>query len=224
MKFFKRQSFHAYEFLAGLFITILIISNIASVKMVSVGPFIFDAGTVLFPLAYIVGSIVTEVYGYRSMRSLLYTGIAMLLLTATTFWLVGMLPAQASWTSQGAYDAIFSVVWRIVFASITAIFIGELVSAYLLAMLKIKTNGKKLWGRLVGSTVIGSLVDTMVFSLLAFAGTMSGSAMLQLIGTVFLIKICTEIIFSPLTVRGIYYIKKHEKLDSYEQPAAYLVN
>ena len=169
MQLFKRKPIHVYELLAGLFVTTLIVSNIASVKMVSVGPLVFDAGTILFPLAYIVGDIVTEVYGYRKMRSLLYVGIAMLLLTATTFWLVGMLPAQADWTGQGSYDTILGVVWRIVFASVTAILVGELINSYVLATLKIKTKGKMLWHRLVGSSAIGSLVDTMIFSILAFA-------------------------------------------------------
>ena len=204
--------------------TTLIVSNIASVKMVAVGPLVFDAGTILFPLAYIVGDIVTEVYGYRKMRSLLYVGIVMLLLTTVTFWLVGMLPAQADWMGQGSYDAILGVVWRIVFASIVAIFVGELMNSYVLATLKIKTKGKQLWYRIVGSSAVGSLIDTTIFSLLAFAGTMSGSAMLQLIATVFAIKITTEIVASPLTMHIIAIIKRHEKLDSFEAPASHLLN
>ncbi len=224
MQLFRRKSIHIYELLAGLFVTTLIVSNIASVKMVAVGPLVFDAGTILFPLAYIVGDIVTEVYGYRKMRSLLYVGIAMLLVTMTTFWLVAMLPAQGDWHNQAAYDQILGVVWRIVFASITAIFVGEFLNSYVLASLKIKTKGKMLWHRLVGSSALGSLVDTTLFSVLAFAGTMSGSAMVQLIATVFLIKMATEIIASPLTMRIIHHIKQHEKLDTYESPSAYLVN
>lgn len=203
---------------------VLIVSNIASIKMVAVGPLVFDAGTILFPLAYIVGDVVTEVYGFRKMRRLLYVGIGMLVLTAVTFWVVGLLPAQSDWHGQGAYDAVLGVVWRIVGASIAAIFVGELMNAYVLAVLKIKTKGKLLWHRLVGSSAVGSLVDTTVFSLLAFAGTISSSAMAQLITTVFIIKITTEIIISPLTIKVIAAIKQHEKLDVYEAPATHLVN
>lgn len=224
MKLFSKKSVHVYELLAGLFVMTLIVSNVGSVKMVSIGPLVFDAGTILFPLAYIVGDIVTEVYGYRKMRSILYVGISCLLLTMVTFWIVGMLPAQADWHNQAAYDSILGVVWRIVFASIAAIFVGELMNSYVLATLKIKTKGKKLWHRLVGSSAIGSLIDTTLFSLLAFAGTMGVNAMLQLIATVFLIKIATEIITSPLTMRVIHAIKTHEKIDTYEQPATHLVD
>lgn len=213
-----------YELLAGLFVMTLIVSNIASVKMVAIGPLVFDAGTILFPLAYIVGDIVTEVYGYRKMRSLLYVGITTLLLTTVTFWLVGLMPAQVDWHNQSAYDTILGVVWRIVCASIVAIFVGELLNSYVLAMLKIKTKGKMLWHRLVASSAIGSFVDTTIFSVLAFAGTLSGTAMIQLIGTVCLIKIATEVIISPLTMKMIVFIKKHEKIDTYEQPAMYLVD
>lgn len=219
-----KKQLYTYELLAGLFITTLIVSNIASVKMLSVGPLVFDAGTILFPLAYIVGDIVTEVYGYRKMRSLLYASIAMLLLATTTFWLVGLMPAQADWHNQMAYDSILGVVWRIVFASITAIFVGELINAYVLAKMKIKTKGKMLWHRIVGSSAVGSFFDTTVFSVLAFTGTMSGSTMMQLIATVFAIKIITEIVVSPLTVAVIKYIKRHEKIDSFEAPASRLVN
>jgi uncharacterized integral membrane protein (TIGR00697 family) len=224
MQFFKHKPIRVYELLVGLFVMTLIVSNISSVKMVQVGPLVFDAGTLLFPLAYIIGDIVTEVYGYRRMRTLLYVGVGMLLLTSITFWVVGILPAQANWTEQGAYDTILGVVWRIAVASIAAIFVGELLNSYILAALKIKTKGKKLWHRLVGSSAVGSFVDTTVFSLLAFAGSMRGSAMMQLIATVFLIKISTEIIVSPLTMRIIHHIKCHEKLDAYEVPASRLLN
>lgn len=224
MTLFKKQHVRAYELLVGLFITTLIVSNIASVKIIHIGPIVFDAGTILFPLAYIVGDIVTEVYGFRKMRSLLYVGIGMLLLTSVTFWAVGALPAAADWPNQPAYDSILGVVWRIVAASVTAIFVGEFLNSYVLAKLKIKTKGKKLWHRLVGSSAVGSLVDTIVFSTLAFAGTMPGSVLLTLIVTVFCIKMATEVIVSPLTIHVIHAIKRHEKVDTYEEPARYFIN
>lgn len=223
MFWLKKKSIHVYEMLAGLFVMTLIVSNIASVKMVHIGPLVFDAGTVLFPLAYIVGDIVTEVYGFRKMRSLLYVGIVSLLLTSATFWLVGVLPAEASWGNQVAYDSILGVVWRIVFASTTAIFVGELINSYVLARMKIQTKGKRLWARLVGSSAVGGLVDTIVFSVLAFAGTIPGDVLAQLIATVFLLKLATEVTVSPITMRIITVIKRHEKADSFEQPTFRLV-
>lgn len=210
--------------LVGLFVMTLIVSNIASTKIIAVGPLVFDAGTILFPLAYIVGDIVTEVYGYRKMRSLLYVGIISLLLTMTTFWVVQLLPGSPDWHNQASYDAILGVVWRIVFASIAALFAGEILNAYVMARMKIFSKGKNLWTRMVGSSAVGSAVDTTLFSILAFAGTMSWQVMGQLIVTVFLTKIGTEIIVSPLTMRLIRTIKRHENIDTFEAPASYLVN
>lgn len=209
---------HIYESLAALFITTLIVSNIASVKLVGAGPLVFDAGTILFPLAYIIGDVITEVYGFKKMRSLIYIGIAMLLLTSLTFWIVGMLPSAAEWVNQKSYDSILGVVWRIIFASVVAFFVGELVNAYVLAKLKVKTQGKMLWQRLIGSSVVGAAVDTVIFTAIAFAGTISGSAILQIIATVFLIKIATEIVVSPVTMRVIRAIKKRENIDVFEEP------
>lgn len=224
MIFGRTKQIHVYEMLAGLFVMTLIVSNIASTKIIAVGPLVFDAGTILFPLAYIIGDVVTEVYGYRKMRSLIYVGVTTLLLTMLTFWLVQLMPASSDWPNQVAYDSILGVVWRIVFASIIALFLGEIMNAYVMAKMKVTTKGKGLWYRMIGSSGVGSLIDTVVFSVLAFAGTMSGDILLQLIITVFLIKMATEIAISPLTMRVIERIKRHEKLDTYEKPATYLVN
>lgn len=214
----KKQSFPLYEWLATSFIMVLVVSNIASVKLVSVGSVVFDAGTILFPVSYIIGDIIAEVYGFKRMRGLLIKGIVMLLATSLTFWIVGLLPAAADWTFQNSYDNILGVVWRIVLASIIAIFVGELINAYVLAKLKIASKGKNLWQRLIGSSAIGSLVDTTLFSIIAFAGTMPLEVLLQLIASVYLIKMAVEIFISPLTMRLITYIKKHEKIDVYEEP------
>ena len=215
----QKTTVDIYESLAALYITVLIVSNIASIKLVGAGPLIFDAGTILFPLAYIVGDIIAEVYGFRKLRALLYIGIVMLLITSLTFWVVGLLPAAAGWSGQESYDAVLGVVWRIILASITAIFVGELTNAYVLTKLKIRLQGRRLWARIVGSTALGSVIDTTVFSLIAFAGMISGGDMLKLIATVFAIKILTEILVSPLTVRVIRYIKKRENIDVYEEPS-----
>lgn len=224
MILFRRKNIHVYELLAGLFVMTLIVSNIASVKIVSVGPFVFDAGTILFPLAYIIGDIVTEVYGYRKMRSLIYTGIITLLVAMLTFWIVQNLPGASDWHNQAAYDTILGVVWRIVAASVIALFIGEMMNAYVMATLKVSTKGKALWRRMISSSAVGSAVDTIVFSLIAFAGVLDWGVMGQLMLTVFSIKLATEIIVSPLTMRLIAYVKRHEGIDTFEKPAPYFVN
>ncbi|QCT39924.1 VUT family protein [Candidatus Saccharibacteria bacterium oral taxon 955] len=223
-RLFQKKQLHIYEMLAGLFVMTLIVSNIASIKVVAIGPLVFDAGTILFPLSYIVGDIVTEVYGYRKMRSLLYVGVVSLILTMTTFWVVQILPASPDWPNQVAYESILGVVWRIVLASVTALFLGEIMNAYVMARMKVRSKGKNLWVRMISSSVVGSAIDTVVFSTVAFLGTMSFGALAQLMATVFLIKITTEVIVSPLTIRIINIVKRREKIDTYEQPATYLVN
>lgn len=223
-RLFQKKQLHIYEMLAGLFVMTLIVSNIASIKVVEIGPLVFDAGTILFPLSYIVGDIVTEVYGYRKMRSLLYVGVVSLILTMTTFWVVQILPASPDWPNQVAYESILGVVWRIVLASVTALFLGEIMNAYVMARMKVRSKGKNLWVRMISSSVVGSAIDTVVFSTVAFLGTMPFDALAQLMITVFLIKITTEVIVSPLTIKIINIVKRREKIDTYEQPATYLVN
>ncbi len=223
-RLFQKKQLHIYEMLAGLFVMTLIVSNIASIKVVAIGPLVFDAGTILFPLSYIVGDIVTEVYGYRKMRSLLYVGVVSLILTMMTFWVVQILPASPDWSNQVAYESILGVVWRIVLASVTALFLGEIMNAYVMARMKVRSKGKNLWVRMISSSVVGSAIDTVVFSTVAFLGTMPFDALAQLMITVFLIKITTEVIVSPLTIKIINIVKRREKIDTYEQPATYLVN
>jgi hypothetical protein len=220
----KQSNFTAYEILVALFITVLIVSNIASTKIVHFTSLTFDAGTILFPLAYIVGDIITEIYGFRKMRRLIYLGISMLLITTLTFYIVGLLPHAIDWTGQDAYNSILGVVWRIVGASIIALFFGEFFNSYILAKLKIQTKGKGIWGRVVGSTAIGSLIDTTLFSTIAFAGTMSSSTLIQLITTVYLVKVVTEIVVSPITLQIIAFIKRTENIDTFEAPALSLTN
>jgi len=220
----KQSNFTAYEILVALFITVLIVSNIASTKIVHFTSLTFDAGTILFPLAYIVGDIITEIYGFRKMRRLIYLGISMLLITTLTFYIVGLLPHAIDWTGQDAYNSILGVVWRIVGASIIALFFGEFFNSYILAKLKIQTKGKGIWGRVVGSTAIGSLIDTTLFSTIAFAGTLSSSTLIQLITTVYLVKVVTEVVVSPITLQIIAYIKRTENIDTFEAPALSLTN
>lgn len=210
--------------LAALFVTTLIVSNIASTKIVAVGPLVFDAGTVLFPLAYIAGDIITEVYGFRRMRRLIAISVAMMLLASATFWLVQVLPASADWTNQAAYDSTLGVVWRIVAASLVALFFGEILNAYVMARAKVQTKGRGLWFRMIGSSAVGSAVDTVLFSAVAFAGTMPLGSLFTLITTVFALKMAVEIIVSPLTLHLIAIVKKREKTDVYEMPARFLVD
>jgi len=207
-----------YDVCVALFVMVLIVSNIASVKLVGVGSLIFDAGTILFPIAYILGDVITEVYGFKRLRRVLGLGVVMLLITMLTFWVVGLLPPASGWTGQEAFGSTLGVVWRIVLASVTAIALGELTNSYVMARLKVQTKGKYLWGRVIGSSAVGNAVDTTVFSVIAFAGTISGSSLLALIGTVYLMKMAAELVISPVTVRVVGWLKKREQIDVYEDP------
>ena len=220
----KKQHYSLYDIFAILFVTTLLVSNIVSVKIVSVGWLTFDAGTVLFPLAYIVGDIITEVYGYRRMRRLIYNGVAALTLMTLTFCVVQLLPADSSWTGQAAFESTLGVVWRLAIGSVTALFVGEIINAYVMGRMKVASRGRGLWRRMVSSSLAGNALDTAIFSTIAFAGTMPMTSFWQLIVTVFLIKMAVEIMVSPLTMRLIDRVKKYEKLDTFEQPAKYLVN
>ncbi len=220
----KQHQYSLYDIFTVLFVTTLLVSNIVSVKIVSVGWLTFDAGTVLFPLAYIVGDIITEVYGYRRMRRLIYSGVAALALMTLTFWVVQLLPADGSWTGQAAFESTLGVVWRLAIGSVVALFVGEIMNAYVMGRMKVASRGRGLWRRMIGSSAAGSALDTVIFSTIAFAGTMPMTSFWQLIITVFLIKMAVEIMVSPLTMHLITRVKKHEKLDTFEQPAKYLVN
>ena len=220
----RQHQYSLYDIFAVLFVTTLLVSNIVSVKIVSVGWLTFDAGTVLFPLAYIVGDIITEVYGYRRTRRLIYSGVAALMLMTLTFWVVQLLPADSSWAGQAAFESTLGVVWRLAIGSVVALFVGEIMNAYVMGRMKVASRGRGLWRRMVSSSLAGNALDTVIFSTIAFAGTMPMTSFWQLTITVFLIKMTVEIMVSPLTIHLIARVKKREKMDTFEQPAKYLVN
>ncbi len=208
-----------FEVLVALFITSLIISNILSVRIVNISFLTFDGGTILFPLAYIISDIITEIYGFKKMRQLIYIGISMLGIMAVCFYIAQYLPADSqNLVNKEAYLSVLGVAWRVVIASIAALFIGDFINSYVLAYLKIKTKGKAIWFRVVGSTAIGSLIDTTLFTVIAFLGSLSGNELLKIIATVYFIKIATEVIISPITIRIIKYIKLSDNIDIYEKP------
>ena len=171
-----------------------------------------------------MGDIITEVYGYRRTRRLIYSSVAALMLMTLTFWVVQLLPADSSWTGQAAFESTLGVVWRLAIGSVVALFVGEIMNAYVMGRMKVASRGRGLWRRMVSSSLAGNALDTAIFSTIAFAGTMPMTSFWQLIVTVFLIKMAVEIMVSPLTMRLIDRVKKYEKLDTFEQPAKYLVN
>ncbi len=213
----QEQNFKYYDIIAGLFVAVLIISNIASAKVASVAGFNFDGGTILFPISYIFGDILTEVYGYKKSRRIIWLGFACLVMMALTLAAVQYLPAAKDWPNQGAYEAVLGFVPRLVLASLIAYWAGEFTNSYVLAKMKIWTSGRHLWSRTIGSTVVGEGVDSLVFSLVAFYGTMPLPALLNLIGTIYVFKVLFEALATPITYKVTNFLKRREGVDVYDR-------
>jgi uncharacterized integral membrane protein (TIGR00697 family) len=210
------KSYKYLSLIAVFFVSVLLISNIASTKIVDFGWFTFDGGTLLFPLSYIFGDILTEVYGYKRARGVIWMGFAMALLMSIVLIVVGALPAAPDWTNQAAYDAILGLTPRIVIASLVAFFFGEFSNSFILAKMKILTKGKWLWTRTIGSTVVGELVDSTLFILIAFIGILPGSLLLTLIISNYVFKTLIEIVFTPVTYKVVSFLKKKEGEDYFD--------
>jgi uncharacterized integral membrane protein (TIGR00697 family) len=207
--------------ISGLFVGILILSNILASKMVQLGPFVFDGGTLLFPLSYIFGDVLTEVYGYKDSRKVIWTGLVMLVLMATVVWIIGLLPAEASWAFQKDYNNILMMMPRIVLASIIAYFAGEYSNSVILSRLKVLTKGKRLWMRTIGSTLVGELVDSVLFVFIGFTGLYPMEVLVVMAFSNYLFKTTIEVAFTPLTYLVVGAVKKAEKTDTYDYGERY---
>ncbi|MBU4124610.1 MAG: queuosine precursor transporter [Nanoarchaeota archaeon] len=218
------EKLHLKEFkylmtIAVVFVSILLISNVASSKILVLGPFEFDGGTILFPLSYIFGDILTEVYGYKRTRKVIWLGLAMALLMGAVFMIVGALPASEGWGGQEAYMAILGWTPRIVLASVIAYAAGEFSNSYILAKVKIWMNGRHLWVRTIGSTLIGEGVDTLIFVFVAFYGASwaTPSMLLTIIVSNYIFKVGVEVLFTPVTYAIVGFLKKNEGVDVYDK-------
>lgn len=216
------RSYRFFDIILGLFVAVLLISNLASAaKIVVLGPFVYDGGTLLFPLSYIFGDILTEVYGYRQARRAIWTGFMAALLMAVTIGIVGLLPGEAEWSrrvGQDAYDSVLSATPRIVLASLLAYLAGGFSNAYILARLKIATQGRWLWVRTIGSTIVGQAVDTVLFVLVAFAGAegFSTALLVSIIVSNYVFKVGVEALCTPLTYLVANSLKRLERSDPYD--------
>ena len=210
------RSFKYFDIILGLFVAVLLISNVASAKILKLGPFTFDGGTILFPLSYIFGDILTEVYGYKRSRRVIWTGFFAALLMSFVFIIVGKLPAAEGWLNQEAYDKILGLTPRIVIASLLAYFSGEFSNSFTLAKLKIFTKGRWLWSRTIGSTVVGEGVDTLLFVIIAFGGVLPTSLLITVIISNYIFKVGFEIFFTPVTYAIVGFLKKKEEVDTYD--------
>ncbi len=208
-----------YKYLGSIsvfFVSVLLISNIASTKIIDLQWFVFDGGTLLFPLSYIFGDILTEVYGYKRSKRVIWLGFFMALLMALVFMIVGLLPSAEEWNNQSAYDLILGATPRIIFASLVAYTFGEFSNSYILAKIKIYTKGKKLWLRTIGSTLVGELIDSTLFILIAFYGILPNSLLVTLIISNYIFKTFIEVLFTPITYKIVAFLKKKENEDYYD--------
>lgn len=217
----SKPVFRYFDILMALFVAVLLISNIASTKILTLWKFTFDGGTILFPLSYIFGDILTEVYGYRNSRKVIWTGFFCALLMSVVLWAVQMLPPAAEWTSQAAFESILGFIPRIVIASLIAYFAGEFSNAIILSKLKIKTKGKYLWVRTIGSTLVGEGIDTAIFCMIAFYGVLPNSLLVSIIISNYIFKCGVEIILTPITYKAVGFLKKKEGVDVYDHNTSY---
>lgn len=205
-----------FDLIVGLFVAVLLISNVASTKIVQFGPFGFDGGTLLFPLAYIFGDILTEVYGFKRSRRVIWIGFFSALLMSAVLMIVGALPAAEGWDNQAAYQKILGLTPRIVIASLIAYFAGEFSNSVILAKMKVLTKGRFLWTRTIGSTVVGEGLDTALFVLIAFWGLLPSSLILTIAISNYIFKTGVEVILTPLTYRAVGFLKKAEQEDYFD--------
>ncbi len=199
-----------YEIIVALFCGLLLISNIGATKLIEFGPIITDGGAFLFPLTYILGDVLSEVYGFRRAKRAILLGFGLSILAALTFWLVQIAPPADGYENQDAFEAVLGFVPRIVLASVCGFLAGQLLNAYVLVKIKERTKEKALWARLIGSTLVGELADTLVFCSIAFYGVITGADFLNYVITGYVYKVLVEVVFLPVTYPVIALVKRNE--------------
>ncbi len=200
----------------AVFITSLISANITSVKLIGVLGLILPAGVIIFPVSYITGDVLTEVYGYSQARKVIWLGFFCNLLAVVVIWLGQIIPPVSFWNGQTAYERILGYAPRLLTASFLAYLVGEFFNAYVMAKMKIATKGRWLWTRTIASTLVGQGVDSFVFIILAFAGTIPTRALVLAIITQWLVKSAYEAAATPVTYKVVGFLKRHEGLDVYD--------
>ena len=217
--------FRYFDFLMAAFVTILLLSNVlgagkvAVVHLPVVGDWPFGAGILFFPIAYVLGDVLTEVYGYARARRCIWAGFGAMLFMALMATVVVALPPASSWTGQTAYEAVFGQVPRIVLASIVAFWAGEFANSFVLAKMKVWTRGRHLWTRTIGSTIVGEGIDSMIFYPLAFWGApgWTHDLVVTVLFTQWVLKVGWEVLLTPFTYAIVGFLKRREGIDVYDE-------
>lgn len=205
----------------ALFVTCLITANITAVKLVNLFGFVLPAGILIFPLSYIIGDVLTEVYGYRQARRVIWLGFFCNFITVLAIWMGLLLPAASFWDGQEAYERILGYTPRLLLASFLAYLVGEFANSFVLAKMKIATSGRWLWLRTIASTLVGQGLDSLVFITLAFVGTVPLTVLLLTIVSQWLAKSIYEAAVTPLTYAVVNFLKRKEGLDVYDHDTTF---
>ena len=200
----------------SVFVAALIAANITAVKLIGVAGLILPAAIIIFPVSYIVGDVLTEVYGYGPARRVIWLGFLANLIVVLAIWIAGLLPAASFWQGEEAYEQILGATPRILLASFLAYLVGEFANAYVLAKMKIATQGRWLWMRTIGSTLIGQGLDSILFITIAFAGIIPSGVLIAAIITQWLVKSAYEALATPVTYAVVAALKRKEGLDVYD--------
>lgn len=216
------RQFRYYDFVMAAFVAVLLLSNVIGAAKpaaltINGEQWVFGAGILFFPLGYVIGDVLTEVYGYARARRVIWAGFVGLIFMAFMSWVVVSLPPAAGWQGQAAYESVFGQVWRIVAASITAFWAGEFVNSYVMARMKIWTAGKHLWSRTIGSTVVGQGVDSLIFYPLAFWGVWSTEQVVTVMITNWGLKVLWEAVLTPVTYIVVGWLKRKEGVDLFDE-------
>lgn len=211
-----RPALRYYDLIGMAFVAVLLISTIAAQKLFVLGPLVLPAGTLLFPIAYIFGDVLTEVYGYAKSRRIVWMGFAASVLMAVVFSIAVALPPAPGWPMQEPYALVLGLVPRVVIASLVAYLCGEFLNSYVLAKLKVRMQGRHLWIRTITSTLLGEGVDTVIFMTIAFAGVLPTPVLLSAIVSAYLVKVVYEIAATPLTYAIVRALKRAEGIDHYD--------
>ena len=203
----------------AVFITCLITANIIAVKVISLGPFTLPAAIFVFPISYIFGDVLTEVYGFRLARRVIWLGFACNIVFVFFAWIGQLLPPASFWEGQAAYKSILGYTPRLLAASLGGYLVGEFVNSFVLVRMKIMTKGRWLWSRTIGSTIVGEGLDTAIFITLAFVGTSSFAAVMILHHWLF--KVVIEAVFTPATYAVVNWLKRKEDIDTYDNATRY---
>jgi uncharacterized integral membrane protein (TIGR00697 family) len=210
---------HRYRYLDALtiaFVVTLLVSNLLAQKIIRIGPVATSGAIILFPITYIFGDIFTEIYGYAASRRAIWSGFFATGLLYAISAIVIALPADPEFHNQAAFVAVFSILPRILIASLIAFWAGEFANSYTMARLKLLTRGRWLWTRTVGSTLVGQAIDTTLVILITFAGVYSPRTLLKIIATGYIIKVAYEVLATPLTYAVVAFLKRAEHLDTFD--------